>query len=171
MRFYGFGNYYLSSLQQGLQAAHVVAEIALSSRFKGGQWWHTFEQWAEFHKTIVLLNGGNSADLRDLFFFLDSKENPYPYEMFCEDQQSLDRAATCVGIILPEEIYNSAAAIRSGDIFPGVDSYIFSPDPSLDPDDELRRKERLEYLCKVLDNANPWTLEMINRLNRCGLAH
>ena len=69
MRFYGFGNYYLSSLQQGLQSAHVVGDLAAASVSKGKvtKMGKIYFKWASKHKTMVLLNGGNSASLQAVF--------------------------------------------------------------------------------------------------------
>ena len=48
MRFYGFGNYYLSSLQQGLQAGHAAVDLHVKYNIiEQGQ----FENWrAQFHE-------------------------------------------------------------------------------------------------------------------------
>lgn len=115
MRLYTFCNYYLSSIQQGIQTAHVVSEL-MSASFKD----QTKEQfkmvldWAKNHKTIVVCNGGNCEDLRKLCDFFNTKENPYPFTNFFEDNQSLNSAITCVGIVLPEEIYNVTSEFKYG---------------------------------------------------------
>lgn len=110
MRFYAFGNYYLSSLQQALQAHHACQEIY--NDFVSPAAREVYTDWSRNHKTIVLLNGGNSADLQDLFNFLNSDDNPYLFAKFHEDEQSLGGALTSVGIILPEVIYETAANDR-----------------------------------------------------------
>ena len=124
MRFYGFGNYYLSSLQQGLQAGHAACELFVKydeicltnmsqpNQIRAVDKNEIVYDWAKYHKTMVLLNGGNSADLADLFAFLDTPENPYPYVKFHEDEVSLNGALTYVGIILPELIYETSALLR-----------------------------------------------------------
>lgn len=114
MRFYGFGNYYLSSLQQGLQAGHAAVDLAMKcyATKRDTNSWDQYRDWAENHKTMVLLNGGNSADLQELFEFLDSEDNPYPYVKFHEDDVSLNGALTYVGTVLPEKIYDTAARLR-----------------------------------------------------------
>jgi hypothetical protein len=48
-----------------------------------------------------------------LLKFFDDPRNPYPYVTFNEDGQSLDGIMTCVGIVLPEKIYEGAAVERS----------------------------------------------------------
>lgn len=153
MRYYGFGNYYLSSLQQGLQAHHVCVEMFNAyGRFRdlqaNGQigddhvlykGWLMLDDWAQNHKTIVLLNGGNSADLAELRLFLMKGGSEYPYSAFREDEQSLNSAMTSVGIILPAKIYDNAAIRRRGG--------------------EI-----------AIDNFTAWELELMDRLNQYGLA-
>ena len=115
MRFYGFGNYYLSSLQQGLQAGHAAVDLYVKYHLMQEQDSRQvlYADWAANHKTMVLLNGGNSADLQDLFDFLNCEENPYPFVKFHEDEVSLNGALTYVGMILPPKIYDTAARIRN----------------------------------------------------------
>lgn len=110
MRYYAFGNYYLSSLQQALQAHHACQEIYNIYQTPAAR--AVYSDWSQNHKTIVLLNGGNSADLQDLFNFFSQPGNPYLFAKFHEDEQSLNNALTSVGIILPEMIYETAANDR-----------------------------------------------------------
>jgi hypothetical protein len=131
MRFYGFGNYYLSSLQQGLQAGHTIAELFVKHNHFDvhpamgkpvSESIDAYEnlakadmvlEWASDHKTMVLLNGGNSADLAELYTFFNTAENPFPFAKFHEDEQSLNGALTYVGIILPARIYDLSAKMRA----------------------------------------------------------
>jgi hypothetical protein len=72
--------------------------------------------WARNHKTMVVLNGGNTKDLRELYLqirYLGDNLN-LPYSAFNEDEASLNSALTCVGIVVPENIYNGAAVMRNG---------------------------------------------------------
>ena len=165
MRFYGFGNYYLSSLQQALQAHHVGQEM--SNMYLAGNTVKAtpksiklarefFSDWSNNHKTIILLNGGNCRDLDDLYtFFLDGCTygvNQYPYGKFNEDEQSLNNALTSVGIVLPAMIYTTA---------------------------EIDRQHRTKDWSKIPEHIkfvpqrpllNDWQEELITRLNSCGLA-
>lgn len=103
-RLYSFTNYYLSSLQKGLQTAHVVAEMANINKIYRDRYPDTietpFETWSRLDKTIIILNGGNSADLEllhaDLYKF--GIESTF----FKEDQRSLNGAWTAVGCIIPD---------------------------------------------------------------------
>ena len=101
MRFYAVGNMYLSSIQQGIQAAHCVGEMTLE---------HTgnamFEDWLSVHKTLICLNGGNNRSLND-FYELVRYQKQFPVAKFHEDEQSMGGMLTCVGIIVPEKIYTA----------------------------------------------------------------
>lgn len=113
-RFYGFGNYYLSSLQQGLQSAHVIGELFVQNRNDPAKEEIVYD-WATNHKTMVLLNGGNSLMLQETFdFFTQLKEvgMPLPFAKFHEDAQSLGGALTYVGMIVPAHIYELASILR-----------------------------------------------------------
>lgn len=123
MRAYFFGNMYLSSIQQGIQAAHAVHEMFIrypeshcvinrangTPPFDGDFLW----DWAVDHKTMILLNGGYAETIQELVDFFKKSDNPYPWADFHEEEASLNGALTTVGIVLPEKIYLTAAAIRN----------------------------------------------------------
>lgn len=109
-RLYCLTNYYLSSLQKGLQTAHVVSELAnravANSAVK-----KVFESWASDDRTIIILNGGNSAKLQSFQRFLVDSNCPWPWAAFSEDEASLGGAMTAVGVILPESVYTNSSEI------------------------------------------------------------
>lgn len=114
MRYYGFGNYYLSSIQQGIQAAHCVADMFVEY---GGLYplsdnTAMLFNWARLHKTMVLLNGGNSEDLKYLHDEFEENFNTFAWGTFREDTQSLNGAWTHVGIIVPELVYELGTYLR-----------------------------------------------------------
>lgn len=121
MRAYFFGNMYLSSIQQGIQAQHTTAELFVkytlygksTADFIGERQRSSLYDWAKDHKTSILLNGGYADTLRALIARFDSTENPYPWTFFNEGEDALDGALTCVGIILPAKIYELASAMRA----------------------------------------------------------
>lgn len=144
-RFYGFGNYYLSSLQQGLQAGHVIGEM-FANHEVGSDKFNQAMEWAKNHKTMVLLKGGNSKDLAEIYDFFKEQEAhgmPYTYSKFHEDEQSLGGALTYVGIVLPNDVYDVAAQLRC-------------------------REVKLETLAEILP---AWKVSLIERLNWYGLAN
>ena len=116
MRAYFFGNMYLSSIQQGIQAAHATHELFTKYRgedeFTPQTTSHLYE-WARNHKTMILLNGGYAATIQELVDFFRTDDNPYPFAPFYEEEASLNGALTTVGIVLPEKIYLTAAAMRN----------------------------------------------------------
>jgi hypothetical protein len=69
-------------------------------------------EWAHYWKTMVLLNGGDLSELRDLIMFFSLKDNPYPWVPFYESEESLDGIPTSIAIILPELIFGTAEKIR-----------------------------------------------------------
>jgi len=103
MRFYAVGNMYLSSIQQGIQAAHCVGEMAL--KIIGNKY---VSEWLTNHKTLICVNGGNNFGLHNFLELANRESNPgYPVAKFYEDDASLGGMLTCVGIILPAAIYET----------------------------------------------------------------
>lgn len=148
MRFYGFGNYYLSSLQQGLQSAHTVAELFIKYDQHSEQTNMVFD-WAKDHKTMVLLNGGNSANLAELhssFEVLEAQGMNLPFAKFHEDEISLNNALTYVGIVVPEKYYTIASEIR-----------------------QMRNVEVMEFF--AFNSLEDWEKELIFILNSYRLAN
>ena len=132
MRCYHFGNFYLSSIQQGIQAAHAQMELFVKYREIGVDYDninHLIEEckyqqqvddlydWAKYHKTMVCLNGGALGDLKNIEVLMKDAENKYPWSVFYEDEYSLGAILTNIAIVLPEEIYDTAAKIRSKEYF------------------------------------------------------
>ncbi len=122
MRAYFFGNMYLSSIQQGIQAQHCTVEMFLkytvhsksSSDFIGEHQRDMLYDWARGHKTTILLNGGDTEALYDIEELIHNDENPYPRTSFLESYIALNNTLTCVGIILPERVYIGAEKLRIG---------------------------------------------------------
>jgi len=140
MRLYTFGNYYLSSIQQGIQAAHVVSELFMEYPDE-----QNLYDWAKHHKTMICLSGGNSDDLHNLYARLAviAAEFELPYTKFHEDEASLNGAITCCGIIVPMYFYEGAQEVRGMDF------------------------ERRQYVLTQLSTVG-W--EFIDLLNSYGLA-
>jgi len=102
LRLYSFVNFYLSDLQRGLQTAHLVGELNNKYEFSSAGAAPTLSKWQREHKTIIILNGGNCATIRDTLDVLREHNAGFPFSMFTEDEQSLNNALTCVGIVFPE---------------------------------------------------------------------
>jgi len=122
-RLYTFTNVYLSSIQKGIQSAHLVHELmnlAYQNRTTVSSDCDMTTQkvdlnlkalltleWAEIDKTMIVCNGGNSAMLQELICFLEDCNVQYPWTYFKEDEDSLNSALTVVGIVLPEDIFDA----------------------------------------------------------------
>ena len=124
MRLYTFCNMYLSSIQQGIQTAHIVSElwVKYGAADTSPELTHLYG-WAKHHKTIIVLNAGYSSEIYSLAEdFFRMRENPYPWAFFHEDpmaigsmEENTSGALTAVGIVIPEKIYELYAAMRKGD--------------------------------------------------------
>lgn len=119
MRAYFFTNMYLSSIQQGIQPLHVVADMFVKYMDHGSNGiiiatskLDLVHKWARDHKTVICLNGGYTSNLHDLVVRLDVADNPYPWQAFWEGDDALGGVMTSVGIILPEKIYETVQEKR-----------------------------------------------------------
>jgi hypothetical protein len=55
LRMYGFVPYNISEIQKGIQFGHAVVEYGLNHFHT-----NTYLDWAKYHKTFIILNGGTS---------------------------------------------------------------------------------------------------------------
>ena len=132
MRLYTLTNVYLSSIQKGIQSAHLAVDLVRKYDQKIPQALPPYKDgifsdkddistkvrdWADNHKTMIVLNSGNSAMLGNLqraFEIYDvqakkakSDRTPViPYAFFREDEESMNGTLTCVGCILPKTLYS-----------------------------------------------------------------
>lgn len=112
-RAYFVGNMYLSSIQQGIQAAHVLGEMVSKYNTQSGLAHWILKMWATEHKTIICLNGGNSSAITQAYelFKEAGEDRAYPFAIFREDRDSLNGATTCAGIIIPASVYDMSPAL------------------------------------------------------------
>lgn len=166
LRFYSFTNFYLSSIQQGIQPGHAAVDLLTKYSLLSSGAAKMVGDWAREHKTFVCLNGGNNASLQELWSFLDDINNPYPYVAFHEDEQSLGGVMTTIGIILPEKIFATASAERASfrsSVFTRIDDRFvedYHTWLATFVDADVGR----EYL------FTDWEKELVERLNTYGLA-
>ena len=161
MRFYSFTNFYLSSIQQGIQPGHVAVEILNRySQFASDERAFMAWEWARKHKTFICLNGGNNADIQSILTSFQEYGNPYPFAPFYEDRESLGEVLTSVGIILPERIYDTAAKLRSGEFW--ID--LAHIDAAYIPVYGTLNDADIEF------ELTQWEYKLIQRLNACSMA-
>ncbi len=109
----------MSSIQHGIQSAHCIVDMMRFYELGvpydvlvGVKQYDMLSDWADNHKTMMVMGGGNAANLQELYDFFNNEDNSFPYGLFREDEQSLNNTLTCVGICLPEIIYESARQLR-----------------------------------------------------------
>jgi len=154
VRAYFFVNSALSGIQKGLQVAHCVAEmsnedledVAVDEKGK-------FEAWRLDHKTIIVLEGGFHADLHDITGMIRDGDHSFHWDCFSEDEETMNEMMTCVGVILPERIYEAAKRVRETRV-----------NLELGLDDERVWSVVGEF--KITE----WEAEFIKLLNSCPLA-
>ena len=101
-RFYVLVHSHLSTIQKGIQAAHVVAEMIFDCDGCFSDVYRPLWEWISEDKTLIILDGGNTKDLEDFEEFLLSNNHPYLYTTFREDKETLNELLTAVGILVPE---------------------------------------------------------------------
>jgi hypothetical protein len=165
MRFYSFTNWMLRPIQQGIQPGHAAVELFV--KYHHSSVVKILYDWAENYKTFMCMNGGNNADLLELWSFVDDINNPYPYAAFYEDEQSLNGTMTSIGIVLPEKIYVTAEFERKSQssnfikLPETVDSWSWHSWVATIIDSKGNWKEYI---------FSDWEKELIERLNKTGLA-
>ena len=162
MRLYTFINMYLSSIQQGIQTAHIVSELFQKYEHLSHNLGNIM-RWARNHKTIIVLNAGYTENIETLIRHFLSEENPYQWAAFNESSEALDGARTGVGIILPERVYEGAAIIREYGAGPIWSEKAYLPTTS-------KIIEESGNIVFDVSCFTPWELQFIDMLNQYSLA-
>lgn len=126
MRLYSFvASLYLSPLQHGLQTAHCVSEMHAQHLDCGT--YTEFDTWARQCKKIVICAAINSGGVRRAYAKLEEFERKFglPAVLFCEDEESLDGAATACAIVVPAQYYE-AVQVDLDDPFPKYEWLTFN---------------------------------------------
>lgn len=156
LRLYTFVNFYLSSIQQGIQSAHLVHELFLKypteeAGFGTGE---MLWDWAKNHKTMIVLNGGMNSDIHEIFYTMEQLDHTragvMPFACFHEDEKSLGSVMTSVAVVVPQQFYDAKQD-------PVTLSYVVPSDNPL---------EQPKYVYK--QGTPEWTF--VNMLKGCGLA-
>ena len=165
MRLYTFVNgLYMRPIQFGIQSAHTIADMFVKYTVPDDGPFKPLAQlydWAENHKTMVILSAVNHAGLVDAYDFVDTPDNPYPYGKFHEDNQSLGGIITCVGIVVPEKIYTASSDLR------------YNRGGEYDPNTQIlkvvQRNEQLVHQWNEY-SLTPYEMLLCQKLNEFGLA-
>ena len=130
MRIYHFGNFYMSSIQQGIQAAHAQMEIFVkyplidlngiiangdrpgAKLIREASKADFLYSWAVYYKTMICLNAGMDIDLKGILELMNDEDNPYPWSCFYEAEEAMNGMLTNIAIVLPERIYETASNVR-----------------------------------------------------------
>lgn len=120
LRLYTFCNFYLSSIQQGIQSAHVVHSLFV--KYPTVESNSILWDWAQNDKTMIVLNGGAHDDIVQSFqaasaLNLNHHNVLLPLESFSEDAYSLGGIMTCWGIVVPKCLYDSKYDDQTGGYF------------------------------------------------------
>ena len=174
MRAYFFVNSWLSGRQKGIQATHCATKMAVRSILnaqgtdKEREAYESWLDWAQNHETVIMLEGGRHLDLAmiaSLFGGFEHGANEFArteeeakwgnhvWAAVQEDQDCLNKAFTCVGIILDERIYETASLVRESGV---------NLDLGLDN----------EKVNSVVGHADLtyWEIEIIKLVNSCKMA-
>lgn len=118
MRRYTFTNWMLNSVQQGIQAGHAGDELFVKYRNSIEQDSKNLWTWAKYHKTYILLNGGDYKSIKEIALYFQREACTFswaaPWASFNEDAQSLGGLLTSVAIIVPEYIYEAKMNKETG---------------------------------------------------------
>lgn len=162
MRAYFIGNMYLSSIQNGIQAGHCISELFVKYQNSTPTASKDLLDWATNHKTMILLNGGYNSVVTEFSDFLIAADNPYPWAPFFESEDAMGGMQTVVGIVLPQKIYETAAAVRK--CRRGWEDLVeFTTDDGV----VTVRKPQTKH---TYWDLNTWEIELIERLNKFGMA-
>lgn len=146
LRLYTFTNFYLNTISQGIQPAHVIGRMAKKYRSEDSIPADLFWSWLEEghnNETMVCLNGGMAADVLEAYhkFARYLTELGLPSGIFFEEPRALGAdasvpAPTSWGVVLPERLYSAKFVLDYPGIGPafcerlgdGVGKIIATPD-------------------------------------------
>jgi hypothetical protein len=111
-RMYGLTNYQLTGIQKGIQFLHGVVEYSQMVNRVGGELLDIYNDWANSHKTVILLNGGTTNHRIDdgLPFgslnqhVLELQKNSIDFATF--NEPDLGDQLTAVVFIVDERVFN-----------------------------------------------------------------
>ena len=107
---------YMSPIQNGIQTAHIVSDMAAKYRHSERAVANHYFDWADLGKTIIVYGGGMTGVLAQWAERLAAVEQfGIPFADFHESEFCLGGIRTAVGVVLPKTIYDVAAEWRQSD--------------------------------------------------------
>jgi hypothetical protein len=104
LRLYCFVDWMLSSIQQGIQTGHAAVDLVRKYPRNA-----MVSDWADNHKTFIILNGGDYEGVREALRI--TSETKFPFVPFYESKRANGGRITCVAVVLPETVFNAAPFI------------------------------------------------------------
>jgi len=113
LRFYCFVNFYLSSIQQGIQTGHCAVDLVRKYAFDQAdevseddeKRAYVVNEWADKHKTFIILNGGDADGVANAMGVISRTD--LPWASFFESDGALRGIQTCVGAVIPDFIFGA----------------------------------------------------------------
>lgn len=114
MRLYSITNMYTAGIHAGIQTQHSTVEAFV--KYPNSTPQHsTLIDWATYHKTTVVLNGGMHDQLMELLALLEKWEKEeyevLPFAPFFEP--GVNNALTSISIVMPQDAIDYMSEIRS----------------------------------------------------------
>ena len=109
LRMYGLVNYQLTGIQMGIQFLHGVVEYGQMANQKDGDILEQYNEWANIHKTVILLNGGTTNNnLNKLGTLNQHLQTLIDKQIVCSkfEEPDLGDQLTAVVFIVDERVFN-----------------------------------------------------------------
>ncbi len=103
---YIFTHQYLNTIQQGIQSAHVVAELFAQHKISGNEdHLEKVYEWACDHKTIRILNAGAGVAFDDRYTRFIEIVSEYNFNLpaVCFSEPDINNLVTAFGFIMTVE--------------------------------------------------------------------
>jgi hypothetical protein len=154
---------HLNGLNKGIQTAHAVCEYI--RKYKGDD---DLEQWLSTDKTLVVLDGGSSYDLKDILEKFNL--NNVKYATF--EEEDLNGITTCICVLADERVWDRKEYGSKTDFIEMKRNEV-EPEESEDPTwkeaeerlaEEIEREVDRQYSEFVGGNTNVVKKEVLNNL-------